>query len=106
VDEPTEPAALAAHRLHLLRELRGAYHGAAVIAAGLSPLEAMMVKSPFMAGIMGWSEPYPDPQPARVAWEEAEAATNRALGRTLEVLTAAERSELVDLCSAAVSAAG
>ncbi len=103
VDEPADPAALAAHRLDLLRELRGAYHGAAVIAAGLTPHEAMMVRSPAMAGIMGWTEPHPEAEPAKAAWEQAEAATNRALGRALEVLSARERAELAELCVGATS---
>ncbi len=99
--EPSEPSALAVHRLDVLRELRGAHHAAAVIAAGLTPLEAMMVKTPFMAAIMGWPEPYPDAEPLRAAWDDAEAATDRALGRALEVLDAAERAELAELCRAA-----
>lgn len=106
MEEPTEPAALAVHRLDVLRELRGAYHGGAVLAAGLAPLEAMMVKTPYMAPIMGWSEPFPDGEAFRAAWQEAEAGTDRAVGRALEVLTAAERAELADLCAAASAAAG
>lgn len=106
MEEPAEPAALAVHRLDVLRELRGAYHGGAVLAAGLGPLEAMMVKTPFMAPIMGWSEPYPDGDAHRAAWAEAEAGTDRAVGRALEVLDPAERAELADLCAAAEAAAG
>lgn len=63
--EPDDPKALALHRLNVLRELRGARHIGAVLAAGLTPLEAVMVKTPFMASVFGWPEPHPDPEPVR-----------------------------------------
>ena len=80
-------------------------HGAAVIAAGIAPLEALMVRTPYMAGLFGWDEPHPDPEPARAAWEQAEAATNRAFGAHLAALDDAARKELVRLLADAGSAA-
>ncbi|HUY65058.1 MAG TPA: hypothetical protein VMV14_11165 [Acidimicrobiales bacterium] len=101
--EPEPDRALALHRMHVLRELRGALHGAAVLAEGLAPVEALTIRTPFMAGIFGWSEPLPDPEPHKAAWERAEAATNRAMSRTMAVLDEAERDEFVALALAAAT---
>jgi hypothetical protein len=98
--EPKDPKVLALHRMNVLREWRGAVHGAAIVASELEPLEALMVKTPVMAGLFGWSEPYPDPDPHRKEWAEAEAATDRTVGRGFAALDDAERSEMVELCLA------
>jgi hypothetical protein len=100
VAEPEEPKALALHRMNVLREWRGAVHGATVVASGMEPLAAVMVRSPGMAGLFGWPEPYPDPEPYRKEWAGAEAATDRVVGRAFAALEAAERAELVDLALA------
>jgi hypothetical protein len=100
LSEPEEPAALALHRINALRELRGALHGAAVLAAGLDPLVALLVKTPFMAGIFGWPGPHPDVELAREAWQAAEAATNHAMGRSFMVLSESERAEMAELLDA------
>jgi hypothetical protein len=94
--EPPDPAQLVMHRLNALRELRGAMHSNAVLAAGLDPLIALLIKTPFMAGIFGWEEPYPDVELARDAWQEAEVATNRAMGRVLKVLDKTEQDRLAE----------
>lgn len=99
--EPSSAKALALHRMNGLRELRGALHGGAVMGEGLSPEEAVMVKTPYMAGLFGWSEPLPDPDAHRAAWARAEEATNRAMARCLGALDDAERDELVELSRAA-----
>lgn len=101
MEEPSAPKALALHRLNLLRELRGAMHGAAVLGEGLAPLEALSVRTPFMAALFGWGEPLPDAETYKAAWERAEEGTNRAMARHVAVLSDAERSELVALCAAA-----
>jgi hypothetical protein len=98
---PESAKARALHQLQLLRELRGALHGGAVLAEGLGPTEALSVRTPFMANLFGWTEPLPDPEPCRAAWERAEAATNRAMARHLALLDDAERGELVSLLEAA-----
>jgi len=98
--EPSSPKALVLHRMNVLRELRGALHAGAVLAAGLSPLEALMVKTPFMVGLFGWEEPHPDPAPHKAAWEQAEEGTDRAMARHLGVLDDAESDELVELLAA------
>lgn len=99
--EPSSPAALALHRLNLLRELRGARHGGAVLAAGLTPEQALGVKTPFMAALFGWPEPSePSPEVA-AAWEQAEQLTNRAMAAGFDALDESARDELVVLCDAA-----
>jgi len=99
--EPTEPAALALFRLNLLRELRGGLHGAAVVTNGLTPLQAVMVKTPHFAQLFGWAEPHPDGDPHREAWERAETATNLAMAAAYETLEPAERAEFAELAKAA-----
>jgi hypothetical protein len=101
---PDDPKAAALHQMNALRELRMAMHGAAVIAHGVRPLEALMVRAPYMAGIFGWEEPHPDPEPARAAWEQAEAATDRAFGAHLALLDDAGRDDFVRLAADAHAA--
>ena len=98
--EPDDAPALALHRLNALRELRGALHGAAILTVGLSPLEAVAVRSPAMVGLMGWPEPHPEPEPLHDRWGLAEARTDRMVGRQLAVLAPDEREELVTLVTA------
>jgi hypothetical protein len=95
--EPADARELALHRLNGLRELRGALHGAAVLTVGLLPIEAVVVASPNMLPIFGWTEPYPDPEPLHQRWALAEARTDRMFGRALAVLDDAERGALVEL---------
>jgi hypothetical protein len=98
--EPTEAKALVLHRMHVLREWRGAIHGAAVVTSGLDPLDAVMVRSPGMAGLFGWPEPHPDPEPHRNEWDDVEAATNRTVARAFGALDPSERAEFVELAQA------
>ncbi len=97
LDEPDDVKALALHRLNALRELRGALHGAAVLTVGLTPVEAIVVRTPTMLGVFGWPEPHPDPKPLHDRWGLAEARTDRMFGRNLAVLDDAERAELVEM---------
>jgi hypothetical protein len=101
VVEPDEPVALALHRLNVLREHRGGLHGVATIAAGLSPADAVMVHTPYMADIFGWDEVSTDPDRNRMVWDDAEARTNRLSGQAFESLMPAEREEFVELLEAA-----
>jgi hypothetical protein len=95
--EPEEVKALALHRLNALRELRGALHGAAVLTVGLTPIEAIVVRTPGMLKVFGWPEPHPDPKPLHDRWGLAEARTDRMFGRHLAVLDDDERAELVQV---------
>jgi len=99
--EPEEPAALALFRMNLLRELRGGLHGAAVVSCGLTPLEAVMVRTPHFAPLFGWPEPHPDGDANRDAWERAEHATDLAISAAYEVLEQSELDEFVELARAA-----
>jgi hypothetical protein len=95
--EPEDPKALSMHRLNALRELRGALHGAAVLTVGLTPIEAIVVRTPTMASVFGWPEPHPEPKPLHDRWGLAEARTDRMFGRNLAVLDDQERGELVEM---------
>lgn len=99
--EPEEPAALALFRMNLLRELRGGLHGAAVVTNGLTPLQAVMVKTPHFAPLFGWPEPHPDGDAYRRSWEQAEQATNVAIAVAYGGLEPAEREEFAALATEA-----
>ena len=96
---PAAPKAAAVHHMNMLRELRNGLHGAAVISAGLSPLEALSVRSPHMLGLFGWSAPA-ETDGLLPVWESAEEHTNRSIAHAYEVLDADERAELVELADA------
>lgn len=97
--EPADPRALVQHRLYALRELRGALHGAALLTVGLTPHQALSVRTPGMAAVFGWGDADPDPEPLRDRWQLAEARTDRMFGRALAVLDEPERVELVALAA-------
>ncbi|WP_246363604.1 SCO6745 family protein [Nonomuraea rhodomycinica] len=106
---PDDPPARAAQLMHVVRELRGGLHANAVIAAGMSPLEAMLARahdgSPFghvtgetMARFFQWPEPYPEPTPELVARRAAvEDATDELLAPVFSVLNEDESDELIEL---------
>lgn len=104
--EPSGERELVLHRMNALRELRAARHGAAVVEVGLEPIDAFMVKSPYMAAIFGWPEPEEGPdESTREKWERAEEITNELFGADLAVLDAGERAEFCELASAVNAAA-
>lgn len=88
--------------LNVLRENRGSLHACAVAAVGLGPLEASVAGAYGEAGatFLGWTEPFPDPEPFRADWNSAETLTATAAARPFAVLTDAERGELVELVAA------
>jgi hypothetical protein len=97
---PDDTPALALYALNALRELRLAYHGAAVLTAGLSPVEAMAVKSPAMAPIFGWNDPMPRAALYQEQWDGAELATDLTMGRALAVLDDDEAEAFLGACAA------
>ena len=100
---PDDERDAAMHAIHLMRELRGGAHVAAVHAADLDPhLAVMVVNGPAGAEFFGWPEPHPDPEPARARWHAVEAATNESVAALLDVLDDAEQAELITLARAAV----
>ena len=101
---PATPKAAAIHQMNALRELRNGLHAAAVIAAGLSPLEALSIRTPHMAPLFGWAE-LAEVSDVSATWDGAEEATDRAMARAFEVLDESERDELVELVNALHAAA-
>jgi hypothetical protein len=99
---PEDPRAGALHAIHLMRELRGGAHVAAVREAGIDPHAAVMVRGgQGTAEFFGWGEPHPDVEAVRAQWEAAEAATDEQVATALEGLDGATRAELVALARAA-----
>ena len=104
--EPSDPRELVLHRMNALRELRAARHGAAVKQVGLEPVDAFMVRTPYMAAIFGWPQPEGEPDEATKAqWAEAERLTNESFARDLAVLSADELDEFCRLAEAVRTAA-
>lgn len=94
--------------VHVLRELRGSAHLAAVLASGLTPLEAVLANpssrapsAEAQAERFGWTAPYPDVSRRTAEFEAAERLTNALVARHLEVLSATELDELAELVESA-----
>ncbi len=92
-------------QLNQLRELRGAYHGAAVVAAGIPPHLAVRFNAPGMVALFGWGESDEDPEAVRDRWVDAELVTDRMLGVAYAALPETELDEFVSLALAAVETA-
>jgi hypothetical protein len=95
--DPDDDAATLIHALHLLRELRGGAHAAAVRASGLTAHEAVVARGGAgTAAFLGWPEPHPDPDAGdlRARHGRACALTDEAMGRCLTVLDHDERAAL------------
>ncbi|GAB3889908.1 hypothetical protein GCM10027612_33130 [Microbispora bryophytorum subsp. camponoti] len=102
--------ALAAHLLHVVRELRGGRHATAVVAHGLDPLDATLVgadgtgtpipydRASDVARFLAWPEPYPEPS-AETAERRAgaEKLTDDLVARAYAALGPAELAELCAL---------
>lgn len=104
---PEDPHGRAAQVLQVLRELRGGAHGLAVLANGLTPLEAI-VSGPLgapNAEFFGWPPPYPDPAPLADRRRRAEDATDDLVADPYAVLNEAEREEFAALLTAAAATA-
>ncbi len=99
LDEPEadRAKALAIHRINGLRELRGALHGDAILAQGITPHEAVARRTPYMLGAFGWQEPHPERDRVKAPWADAQAATEKAVAPAFEPLAEADRAEFVHL---------
>jgi hypothetical protein len=105
---PSDPPALASHLLHVLREHRGGIHGLAVLASGLTPLEAATASATdfYKPQSVGWSDPLPElTDEMRARRVAAEALTDRMVAPALDMLGEAERAELVERVQALAVAA-
>jgi hypothetical protein len=98
---PDSPKAAALHQCNALRELRMARHGEAILSAGIAPADAVKHRTPQMTAIFGWDGELADPEGVAARWNEAEAATDRAMAAALDVLADDERAELVELLNRA-----
>jgi hypothetical protein len=90
--------------MHVLRELRGGLHLDAVLAAGLTPHEALTINEPGQVQLFGWAEPAPDVESKRAILTTANETTDRMIAHAFEALTDDERSRLAD-ATASVTAA-
>ena len=72
--------------------MRGAFHGAAILTVGLTPLEAISVRSPQMVATFGWPAAITQTGPLLEKWKLAEARTDRMFGKHFAVLDEAERA--------------
>jgi hypothetical protein len=100
---PDAPKAHAVHQMNALRELRHGLHSAAIVAAGLTPHQALSIRTPGMVPIFGWPEAA-DVEGLQPRWDGAEAATDGAIAHAYEALDDAQRDELVDLVGALTAA--
>ncbi|MFC4128370.1 SCO6745 family protein [Nocardia rhizosphaerae] len=105
---PADGPAAVAQLTHVLRELRGGLHLLAVLANGLTPLQAILIAGspmsdgPTHAALLGWTGPFEEiTDEHRARWAAAEAATNDLIAPCFAVLDAAEQSELSTLMQAA-----
>lgn len=76
---PADAPARVVHLLEVLREHRGAMHGVAVLACGLTPLEAILASPEGVEGAryFRWPDPFLTPGPTvRAARARAEELTN------------------------------
>lgn len=107
---PEDAPARAAQLVHLLRELRGGVHVTAVVASGLSPVEAILAAADFpgtpfgdvggeaVARFFTWPEPYPAPTAEMVERrKDVEDRTDDLMAPAFAALSPAERDELIGL---------
>lgn len=95
---PDDAAGATAQLLQVLREHRGAMHAMAVMASGLSPLEAVVAgDGEAGAQFFNWPEPYPEREPLLELHAEAEELTDEMWAEPFEALSEDEREELVTL---------
>ena len=105
VPQPTDSAAArVALTTHVLRELRGGAHIVAVLASGITPLDAVLASpapaprtGPEWAEHLNWQGPFRDPAEVRDARMEAERLTSRLLLPAYGALSDAEQREFADL---------
>ena len=87
--------------LNVLRELRGSVHITAVVAHGVTPLQALLANpnnnGSETAERFGWSGPYQDVKHLRDDFMAAENLTNVLMAQHLSVLTTVEQNELLEL---------
>jgi hypothetical protein len=96
---PTGAKAAAAHQMNALRELRLGLHAAAIVSAGLTPLQAVSLRTPQMAPLFGWPA-LADTDGLQALWDAAEERTTASMAHAYEGIAEAERAELTELTTA------
>jgi hypothetical protein len=102
---PADDEARATQAIHVLREHRGGLHAVAVLAAGLTPLQAILAGpgGEDNAAFFGWRGPYEDVSRLTGTRAAVEERTDEMADRAYAVLDDAEQSELADLLGKAVA---
>ncbi|MEU4316847.1 hypothetical protein [Nocardia sp. NPDC024068] len=105
---PEDAAGRAQQLIYVLRELRGGLHLLAVRAAGITPLQAVLIAGsplndgPGQARLYGWPEPFEEiTDEVRAAWQRAEAVTDDLIAPAFAALDDADSADLVRLLGAA-----
>jgi hypothetical protein len=106
VELPGDDPARLAQLLHVHREYRGGLHLVAVLATGLTPLQAVLGGPGGVANatFFGWPEPFEDVSAHAPARAAAEELTDRLVAPAYDVLGHDERVELLELLAAAAAA--
>jgi hypothetical protein len=91
---PDDAPGRAMQLLHVLRELRGGLHLDAVVAAGVTPHEALTINEPGQVALFGWAEPAPDAESKRAIHTAANDTTDRMIAHAFEPLSDDERAQL------------
>ncbi|HEX4018695.1 MAG TPA: hypothetical protein VHX15_18295 [Frankiaceae bacterium] len=105
---PPDLPALTSHLLQVLREHRGGMHGLAVLASGLTPVEAAAASATefYKPQSVGWADPLPEITDDLLARRQAaEDLTNQMVAPAFAVLEPAELGELVERVEALAAAA-
>lgn len=89
---PDDPAASAGLTIQTLRELRFGFHVHGLSAVGMTPVEAIIVRTDTNhAKFFGWSEPFPDPEPLMDKHRQAEEITSARMAEVYEAIDADQR---------------
>ena len=96
---PADDLARAAQALQVLREHRGGVHAVAVVAGGMTPLQAILsgVGGEGNAAFFGWTGPYEDVSALAEQRAAVERRTDAIAERAYGALGEAEQAELADL---------
>lgn len=102
---PPDDEARAAQALHVLREHRGGLHAVAVLASGVTPLQAILAGpgGERNATFFGWTGPFEDVSTLAAARLAVEENTAQLVAPAYAVLDDAEQAELADLLDKAVA---
>ncbi len=102
--QPDDVGARVALTMHVLRELRGGAHIAAVLACGITPLQAVLASpaapprsGPAWAEHLGWNGPFDGYEAAGPARLEAERLTSTIIAPAYASIGAAELDEFAEL---------